>query len=102
MSVRNHQVLRVPVEKLKLGMTVIELDQPWIESPFTVYGFKIKSNIELDLLRKHCSYVYIAVKKTIDTTADINKTAHMLTKNDLVKNNIPIIKTTETAILAGR
>ena len=51
-------------------MTVIELDRPWVESPFTVHGFRIKSDDELSLLRDSCKYVYIAVKKKLDTQGE--------------------------------
>ena len=59
----NTQVRRVPVKLLKIGMTIVELDRPWIESPFNVHGFKIKSPNELALLQESCEYVYVALSK---------------------------------------
>ncbi|MCQ8106157.1 HD-GYP domain-containing protein [Methylomonas sp. SURF-2] len=51
--------LYTPVGLLKIGMYVIELDRPWLESPFLFQGFEITSEAELFKLREHCNYVYI-------------------------------------------
>lgn len=59
----NNPVRRVPVKLLKIGMTIVELDRPWVESPFNVHGFKIKSASEVTLLQQSCEYVYIALAK---------------------------------------
>ena len=55
---------RVLCEQLKIGMRVVELDRPWIESPFTVKGFRIGSEAELEQLRHSCNYVYVATAST--------------------------------------
>ncbi len=54
--------LKVSCEKLELGMKVVELDRPWIESPFTVHGFKITTEQEIKKLQSSCSYVYVTAK----------------------------------------
>lgn len=50
---------RVPVSGLKLGMFVAELDRPWLETPFLLQGFTIKTLSELRKLREYCQYVYV-------------------------------------------
>ena len=50
---------RVPVSGLKKGMFVAELDRPWLETPFLLQGFIIKTNDELRALKEHCKYVYV-------------------------------------------
>lgn len=40
-------------------MFVAELDRPWLETPFLLQGFTIKTNGELRVLKEHCSYVYV-------------------------------------------
>ena len=40
-------------------MYVVELDRPWLESPFLFQGFPIHSTEELDRLRSSCRYVYV-------------------------------------------
>lgn len=51
-------------------MKVVELDRPWIESPFTVHGFRISTERELKQLQATCEYVYVAIKihKSTDTS----------------------------------
>lgn len=48
-----------PVGLLKIGMYVIELDRPWLDSPFLFQGFEITTDAEILKLREHCNYVYI-------------------------------------------
>ncbi|MBL4567796.1 MAG: DUF3391 domain-containing protein, partial [Porticoccus sp.] len=50
---------RVPVSGLKLGMFVAELDRPWLETPFLLQGFSIKTSSEIRKLREYCKYVYV-------------------------------------------
>jgi len=39
---------QIPVEELKLGMYVIELDRPWLTMPFVFQGFSITSTHQID------------------------------------------------------
>lgn len=50
---------RVPVSGLKLGMFVAELDRPWLETPFLLQGFTIKTLSEIRKLKEYCQYVYV-------------------------------------------
>ena len=61
------KTLRIDASKLKIGMRVTELDRPWIESPFTVQGFRIKNDKEIQLLKEYCRYVYITTVVKPDT-----------------------------------
>lgn len=40
-------------------MYIAELDRPWTETPFKFQGFVLKSHQELELLGRHCSYVFV-------------------------------------------
>jgi HD-GYP domain-containing protein (c-di-GMP phosphodiesterase class II) len=51
--------LYTPVSKLEIGMYVIELDRPWLDSPFLFQGFEITTQSELLQLKDCCDYVYI-------------------------------------------
>lgn len=51
--------IRVPASGLKLGMFVAELDRPWLETPFLMQGFTIRSLSEIRKLREHCDYVFV-------------------------------------------
>ena len=50
---------KVPVHKLAIGMTVVELDRPWTEIPVMFQEVTIESSKEISLLQKYCQHVYI-------------------------------------------
>ncbi len=50
---------RIPVSELKLGMFVAELDRPWLETPFLIQGFTIRSRAEIRKLSEYCRFVYV-------------------------------------------
>jgi HD-GYP domain-containing protein (c-di-GMP phosphodiesterase class II) len=51
----------VPIGELRFGMYVAELDRPWTDTPFMFQGFVLKTEQQLDTLKKFCKSV------TIDT-----------------------------------
>jgi HD-GYP domain-containing protein (c-di-GMP phosphodiesterase class II) len=59
---------RVPVESLKFGVYVNELDRPWTETPFMFQGFVIKSQAQLDALKKFCKTVFIDTDKGLEVS----------------------------------
>lgn len=50
---------RVSVGDLEVGMHIVELDRPWLETPFLLQGFELSDEDELRTLKKYCRYVYI-------------------------------------------
>lgn len=56
-------VVKVPINELKIGMFVSQLDRPWLETPFLLQGFMIDTVEDIDELRKHCKYVYVDIIK---------------------------------------
>ena len=94
--------IKVVVEGLAVGMFVSRLDRPWMETPFLVQGFDIKSRDDIEALREHCNYVYVDVDKGItpdshylvkdETSRSEGKEAHVrhYTKSELthLKNNV--------------
>ena len=50
---------RVDTTDLAIGMWVVELDRPWRATPFLFQGFEIKTQEDIDQLRKFCQYVYV-------------------------------------------
>ncbi|KAA3631623.1 MAG: HD-GYP domain-containing protein [Proteobacteria bacterium] len=54
---------RVSVTDLAVGMYVCELDRPWLdlpfEPPFQIEGFEIRSQRDIDQVRRYCDYVFI-------------------------------------------
>ena len=57
---------KIKVEHLKVGMFVTELDRPWLETPFLLTRFQIKSQQQIVQLQKYCHYVFIDTEKGID------------------------------------
>jgi len=58
------EVIKVYTADLEVGMYVSSLDRPWLETPFSIQGFKLESDSEISELRKHCHYVYVDTTKS--------------------------------------
>ncbi|MBN4055440.1 HD-GYP domain-containing protein [bacterium AH-315-K03] len=58
-SVQEKIKIPIPVSGLKIGMYVCELDRPWLETPFTLQGFKITTLEDIEVINQHCEFVYI-------------------------------------------
>ena len=50
---------KVAVKDLHFGMYVFELDRPWTETPFMFQGFTLRTEQQLDVLRKYCEFVHV-------------------------------------------
>lgn len=57
-------VFEISVHDLKLGMFVSSLDRPWLETPFPLQGFTVKSELDKEHISKYCEYVYIDAEKS--------------------------------------
>ena len=56
--------VKVLTSNLKTGMFVTKLDRDWLETPYRIQGFILKTEKEIDRLRKYCDFVYIDVAKS--------------------------------------
>lgn len=68
---------QVAVNDLRQGMFVIELDRPWLDTPFLLQGFLIDSTVELDTLVKYCDYAYVDLELSLASVADIIRRAEI-------------------------
>jgi len=57
------QQIRIAVTDLEAGMYVAQLDRPWIETPFPLQGFVIRSYRDVQNLLPYCKHVYIDVER---------------------------------------
>jgi len=57
------QIVQIPVHRLSKGLYVLQLDRPWIESPFVFQGFEIESDEQLAQLRALCSNVFVEINE---------------------------------------
>lgn len=53
-----------PVGELRFGMYVAELDRPWTDTPFMFQGFVLRSQEQLEALKKYCKLVYVDPDKS--------------------------------------
>lgn len=57
-----------PVSQLTIGMYVVELDRPWLETSFAFQGFEVKTEADIQAVRDVCEYVYIDLTKKTKAT----------------------------------
>lgn len=50
---------QLPVEDLEVGMYVVELDRPWLGTPFDFQGFPLTSEDQIQSLKALCKTVYV-------------------------------------------
>ncbi len=61
----------LPVEQVRVGMFVVELDRPWLDTPFLLQGFLIQDERALAQLRAYCKHVTVdAVRSTVPVGLD--------------------------------
>jgi HD-GYP domain-containing protein (c-di-GMP phosphodiesterase class II) len=68
---------QIAAADLRLGMFVAELDRPWLDTPFLLQGFVADSQVEIDTLRKYCSYVYVDLAASSPEVADAIRRAEI-------------------------
>ena len=65
-SVKELKRLKVPANRIQMGMYVSNLDRPWKSSPFLLQGFLVSSPKVLAKLREICEFVYVDADKSVD------------------------------------
>lgn len=66
--------VKIDVNDLAVGMYVIELDIPWLDSPFLFQGFPIKCDEEIEEIKGVCQFVYIDPSQSTESVrADITE-----------------------------
>ncbi len=73
------ELREIPVEELTFGMYVSKLDRPWTETPFVFQGFVLKSEKQIDILKKYCKHVFVDPEK--EDLSEVGK----VTAEDLAK-----------------
>ena len=67
-------IKKVDANNLKIGMYVSQFDRPWLETSFFYHKFLIKSDKQIDKIKRYCSYVYIDTAKGEDIKASVSAT----------------------------
>ena len=86
----------IPVSHLQLGMYVIELDRPWLGTPFDFQGFPLTSVEQIDQLKQFCEIVYIDPERE-PWTPERRKAALGLLGNTVYQDVTPVEKEVVTA-----
>ena len=50
---------KIPVDALRIGMFVSDLDRPWLDTPFLLQGFLVETDEEIAKLKYHCQFVIV-------------------------------------------
>ena len=58
---KRHTRKRLDVSELTIGMHIVELDRPWIESPFLFQGFLLESADDIRMVQDVCQWVIVDV-----------------------------------------
>ena len=56
--------IKVRTPDLDKGMYVSQLDRPWIETPYKLQGFLIRTQKDIDKLIQHTDYVYVDTERS--------------------------------------
>src|SRR5919108_3160338 len=67
---------RIPVDELRFGMYIAELDRPWTDTPFMFQGFVLTTQQQLDALKKYCSTVIVDVERSPALTPPAPRVAY--------------------------
>ena len=51
--------IQVPVRELKRGMYVSRLDRDWLDTPFMMQGFLLKTQEDVDIVASLCEFVFV-------------------------------------------
>ena len=57
---------KIYIADLKVGMYVCELDRPWLETPYPLQGFFLKTDSDIQGLIVFCQYVYIDIRRSLE------------------------------------
>lgn len=56
---KKQRLEKIPVDQLRIGMYVRELDKPWEESSFMFQGLDIKSQQDILAVQRECQFVWV-------------------------------------------
>jgi cyclic di-GMP phosphodiesterase len=67
---------RIPVNELRFGMYIAELDRPWTDTPFMFQGFVLSTQQQLDALKKYCQSVIVDFERSPIAEAPVLRVAY--------------------------
>ena len=73
---------KILVDDLEFGMYVVELDRPWLGTPFAFQGFPLTNEGQLSALRGHCKSGFVDPDRTL-TSENLRKFEARDTQKDV-------------------
>jgi len=74
-EVKEVKRIKVPVDRIRMGMYISNLDRPWKDSPFLLQGFIVSSPKVLSKLKEICDFVYVDAGKSVNPKGNSGKTS---------------------------
>jgi HD-GYP domain-containing protein (c-di-GMP phosphodiesterase class II) len=68
--------VKIAVSELQIGMSVLDLDRPWLETPFLFQGFILNSQADIQAVQQYCKFVFVdpsSVKKSFKKAHGIDE-----------------------------
>ncbi|MBF0266392.1 MAG: DUF3391 domain-containing protein [Gammaproteobacteria bacterium] len=89
--------VKIKIDGLLVGMYVSKIDRSWMDVPISLEGMVISNNDDIDLIRKHCEYVYVDTNKGRSPSPmywviDENETNNQNETIDLGKNEFSVLR----------
>lgn len=91
-TLRDKRVVAMPVNGLKVGMYVCELDRPWLETPFILQGFHIRTLADIDEIAQYCQSVFIEISEDTWSPAEERVVANTLAQRIKTYTTTPLNK----------
>ena len=88
------RLIKVPVNDLRIGMYVDQLDRPWTETRFMYQGFFIQNQETIEELARVSSYVFVdADRNAAESKSQPVKTVERYPVTQTVEREIVVAKT---------
>ncbi|TXL65357.1 HD-GYP domain-containing protein [Zeimonas arvi] len=59
----------LPIEAVTVGMYVTDIDRPWLDTPFVMEGFLVRTEREILALRQHTRLAYVDLQRSSESVA---------------------------------
>lgn len=59
----------LPIEAVTIGMYVTDIDRPWLDTPFVMEGFLVRTEREIQALRQHTRLAYVDLQRSSESVA---------------------------------
>jgi len=63
------------IDDVAIGMYVTDIDRPWLDTPFVMEGFLVRTERELEALRRHTRLAYVDLQRSSRSVASAIKAA---------------------------